>query len=172
MKDRETIIVRKLNTEQIEQRFIKMGRDFKAYKKDWSLSVTQNENIFTVHALNNKRFISVNYHSTDQSAKSMKISIIEKEGILLLEKDFNYSRSHFVLVKLIPNLTYSIFIVNTLYMIISSIQHIKINRWFEYAELLLVGTSVVWLYINKGSAKLEKDRFRIIEEILQRLIYD
>ncbi|MGB7595510.1 MAG: hypothetical protein WBL80_08085, partial [Erysipelotrichaceae bacterium] len=129
MGNMETVTVRKLSMEQLEQRFIKIGRDFKMYKKDWELFTTKNKDTFTVYAYNKKRFIGgrrggasrrlTELQNKEQCSKLMKIRIIESDGALLLEKDFRYTRTNFILVKVIPNLLYFAFILNTLYWVAS-----------------------------------------------------
>ncbi len=172
MEKSDQIIVRKLSYEQLEQRFSKIGRDFKEYKKEWVFNVVRNKNIFTISAYSTKKFVYIDYRCNVQSAKNMVISVEEKEAYLLLSKSFKFRSLDFFWVKIIPNLTYIMLIVNTTYIVISFLQQGRINELFGKIELVIIVFSLGWYYKLHGSKRLEIERNQIIEEILQRLIYD
>jgi hypothetical protein len=90
MEKSDQIIVRKLSYEQLEQRFLKIGRDFKEYKKEWVFNVVRNKNVFTISAYNTKKVVYIDTRVKKQSAKNMVITVVEKEDYFLLYKSYNY----------------------------------------------------------------------------------
>jgi hypothetical protein len=172
MKKSEIIVIHYLSFEQLEQRFDKISRDFKEYKKEWVFGVEKNKNLFTISAHSKKKFIGINARSTDELAKTMKISVKQDVDKLILEKKFSYSISHYIIVKIIPWIIYSFAAIYYSYLAVFLLLGNNIDSAFRINDVILVGTSVAFCYAFWGAKKLEKKRLIIIEELLQRFIYD
>jgi uncharacterized DUF497 family protein len=172
MKKPDQVIVRKLSYEQLEQRFMKIGRDFKDYKKEWVFNVVRNKNIFTISAYSTKKVVYIDSRVKEQSAKNMVITVVEKEDYFLLDKSFNYRFVDNLWIRIIPHLTYLICIVNTVLILISYLYQKKQNVLLDKFEFVLIILSLIQYFSFRKAKEIEMNRHKVIEEILQRLIYD
>lgn len=169
MVNGKNIVLNNINFEQFEKRMYKIGKDFKDYKKEWEIEVRKSDKVFYITARSKKRIIMGDGGGRDEIAKYMKIIVFEDVEKLRLEFKYSYRFDHFVLIKLIPWTIYlldSIFLFNIIY---QNLFGNEMNIQYGYGFVLLILTMTI-IFCFWGSEKLEKERLKIIEELLNRFV--
>jgi hypothetical protein len=157
-----------MSLQEFSSRMSKVNSNYKNHKNEWSFSVKQKNNVFTISARNKNRFISTNRGNFEELMKVMKIEVIEQENNLLLKKSFTYNPSHFLMIILFPYISYFLLLFIGLYISLSFLFNINIPFWIAYSEFIIGIVALTEFIWTKGSKKLEKERYQIIEEIYQR----
>lgn len=148
--------------------FKKIDKNYKNYKKEWSLSVKKiKDNEFEISAHNKEQFIALNRGNFYSYMKRLYIKVIPKEDYTILESRYKYPIFDVIMIQLIPISSTIIFALCVLLKVVNALG----NKW---DWLLILGIivfgilSVSNFFWTKGAKKLEKRREVVLIEVLRK----